>query len=162
VCRPPSARRGKLNAFATPPRRPASRFLSHPLARLRLAFSCSNRVTVKLITASFVEKTASPRNPRQTTKRSASKRRLEKRAQYVRGDVDCNRKIVINSERNSSVLCVPLPAWFSHSLLLDSPRTPSEHIHRSSPPPFHTFSYIYPRARRVDKRFYADLEIPKW
>lgn len=120
MCRPPSARIGKLNAFATPLRRVLHRSLVYSPARFRL--SSSNRVTVKLITASFPE-TASPRNPRQPRKRSTNKPRPEKNAirSYIRDDVDCNGKIRNKFREKFFRLVYPV-ALLLYLLLRDSLR----------------------------------------
>lgn len=130
MCRPPSARRGKLNAFATPLRRVLHRSL-RLLART-FPLSSLNRVTVKLITASFQRRLLhETRDNHETVDEQAAPVPGKNVRNTFLGDVECNGKIR-NKFREKFFRRVYLVPLLLYLLLRDSLRLFYERIRLSS------------------------------
>lgn len=168
MCRPPSARRGKLNAFATPLRRASYIVLSSRRVVLSSAarVSRSNRVTVKLITASFpgpglLHKT---RDNHETVEEQTVPGEERNTFVYARRRiVDCNGKIRNKFREKFFRRVYPGVPLLLYLLLRDSLRLLCESLYiRFSPLLFSYPLCVFLRTGRVDKRFSANLEISKW
>lgn len=139
MCRPPSARRGKLNAFATPLRRVLHRSLRLLARTFPLSFP--NRVTVKLslITASFQRRLLHETRDNHETvgEQAAPVPEKNVRNTFLRGDVDCNGKIRNKFREKFFRRVHPVPLLL-YLLLRDK----SETLPRAYPPFFAIISYV--------------------